>query len=347
MLDELNLETSRYSRQMRFAPLGVEGQRRLLKSRALIVGLGALGSVIANLLARAGVGHLRLVDRDFVERTNLQRQVLYDEDDVASGLPKAIAAQRHLARINSTIQIEAVVADVTHATLPPLLEGVDCILDGTDNLETRFLLNDAAVSRGIPWVYGGCLAAEGQTLTILPGRTPCLRCLMPEPPPPAATPTCDSAGILGTVIGVIASLQANEGLKILSGHAEAVSRVWTLVDLWENTLRQVHLEAVRTPDCPCCGQRQFPWLAGERGSQAAILCGRNAVQLSFPERAAVPLDAVAAKLAALGSVRCNPFLVRAAIDGYELTVFADGRAIIGGTQDVAEARSVYARYVGL
>lgn len=347
MLNELNLETSRYSRQMRFAPLGVEGQRRLAAARALIVGLGALGSVIANLLARAGVGHLRLVDRDYVERSNLQRQVLYDEEDVASGLPKAIAAQRHLARINSTIHLEAVVADVTPVTLPPLLEGVDCILDGTDNFETRFLLNDAAVSRGIPWVYGGCLGAEGQTLTILPGQTPCLRCLLPEPPPPAATPTCDSAGILGTVIGVIASLEANEAIKILSGRLEAVSRVWTLVDLWENTLRQVQLDAARSADCPCCGQRQFPWLTGERGSQVAVLCGRNAVQLSFPERSAVPLDELAAKLAAVGSVRRNPFLVRAAVDGYELTVFPDGRAIIAGTQDIAEARSVYARYVGL
>lgn len=347
MQDELNLETSRYSRQMRFAPLGVEGQRQLVASCALIVGLGALGSVIANLLARAGVGHLRLVDRDYVELSNLQRQVLYDEDDVASGLPKAIAAQRHLARINSTIQIEAIVADVTHATLVPLLEGVDCILDGTDNFETRFLLNDAAVWRGIPWVYGGCLGAEGQTLTILPGQTPCLRCLMHQPPPPAATPTCDSAGILGTVIGVIAALQANEAIKILSGHTEAVSRVWTLVDLWENTLRQVQLDAARMADCPCCGQRQFPWLAGERGSQVAVLCGRNAVQLSFPERAAVSLDELAAKLATVGAVRRNPFLVRAAVEGYELTVFPDGRAIIKGTQDIAEARSVYARYVGL
>lgn len=346
-VDDLNLETSRYARQMRFAPLGVEGQRRLLASRALVVGLGALGSVIANLLARAGVGHLRLVDRDFVERSNLQRQVLYDEQDAEAELPKAVAAQRHLQRINSTIQIEAVVADVTHLTLPPLLEGVDCILDGTDNFETRFLLNDAAVARELPWVYGGCLGAEGQTLTILPGSTPCLRCLLPEPPPPATTPTCDSAGILATVIGVIASLQANEALKILSGNVHAVSRTWTLVDLWENTLRQVQVAAARSAACPCCGLRQFPWLAGQRGSQVAVLCGRNAVQLSFPERASLSLEELAHKLEVVGRVRRNPFLVRAAVDGYELTVFADGRAIIGGTQDVAEARSVYARYVGL
>src|SRR5687768_8602139 len=216
----LDLQKSRYARQMRFLPLGVEGQRRLLQSRALVVGCGALGSVIANTLARAGVGQLRIVDRDFLELNNLQRQVLYDEDDVAAGLPKAIAAKNRLERINSEIEIDAHVTDVDATNIERLLDGVSCLVDGTDNFETRFLLNDAAVKLGIPWVYGGCLGAEGQSLTIVPGKTPCLRCLIPEPPPPGSTPTCDSAGILGTVIGVIASMEANEAIKILSGHAE-------------------------------------------------------------------------------------------------------------------------------
>jgi molybdopterin-synthase adenylyltransferase len=331
---------------MRYAPLGVEGQRRLLTSRALVVGCGALGSVIANTLARAGVGKLRIVDRDFLELNNLQRQVLYDEDDVAAGLPKAIAAQQRLARINSEIEIEAIVGDADHTNIERLMDGVDCLVDGTDNFETRFLLNDAAVKLGVPWIYGGCLGAEGQSLTILPGQTPCLRCLMPDPPPPGSTPTCDSAGILGTAIGVVASLEANEALKILSGRTEAISRVWTVFDLWDNTLRQIKLEGAKVADCPCCGRREFPWLAGERGSHTAILCGRNSVQLSFPGREAVSLDQLAEKLAAVGSVTRNKYLVRAAIGDYQLTVFPDGRAVIGGTEDVAEARTVYAKYVG-
>jgi molybdopterin/thiamine biosynthesis adenylyltransferase len=331
---------------MRFAPIGVEGQRKLLAARALVVGCGALGSVIANTLARAGVGKLRIVDRDFLELNNLQRQVLYDEDDVAAGLPKAIAAKNRLVKINSTIEIDAVVADVDHTNIERLLEGVTCQIDGTDNFETRFLLNDAAVKLGIPWVYGGCLGAEGQTLSIIPGQTPCLRCLMPEPPPPGTTPTCDSAGILATIIGVVASLEANEGLKILSGHAEAISRTWTILDLWDSTVRQIKLESARTPDCPCCGHREFPWLAGQRGSHTAVLCGRNSVQLSFPGRPALPLDQLEAKLATVGQVSRNKYLVRAAIGNYNLTVFPDGRAVIGGTEDIAEAKSVYAKYVG-
>jgi adenylyltransferase/sulfurtransferase len=331
---------------MRFAPLGRAGQERLLAARALVVGCGALGAVIANTLARAGVGNLRIVDRDFLELNNLQRQVLYDEDDVAAGLPKAIAAKNRLAKINSQIEIDAVVADVDHTNIERLLAGVDCLIDGTDNFETRFLLNDAAVKLGIPWIYGGCLGAEGQSVTILPGETPCLRCLMPEAPPPGSTPTCDSAGILATIIGVIASLEANEALKILSGHKDAISRTWTVLDLWDNTLRQFKLAGAKVADCPCCGQHEFPWLSGQRGSHTAILCGRNAVQLSFPGREPVSLDDLAAKLAAVGQVSRNKYLVRATIGNYLLTIFPDGRAVIGGTEDIAEAKSVYAKYVG-
>jgi molybdopterin/thiamine biosynthesis adenylyltransferase len=343
---DLDPQKSRYARQMRFAPLGVEGQRQILASRALVVGCGALGAVIANTLARAGVGKLRIVDRDFLELNNLQRQVLYDEDDVAAGLPKAIAAKNRLSRINSAIEIEAIVADVDHTNIERLLAGVDCLVDGTDNFETRFLLNDAAIKLGIPWVYGGCLGAEGQSLTVLPGQTPCLRCLMPDPPPPGSTPTCDSAGILATIIGVVASIEANEALKILSGHADAASRTWTVIDLWDNTVRQIKLDGAKADDCPCCGRRDFPWLAGERGSHTAVLCGRNAVQLSFPGREPVSLDALADKLATVGQVTRNKYLVRAAIGSYQLTVFPDGRAVVGGTEDIAEARGVYAKYVG-
>ena len=338
---------ARYVRQMRYGPIGKAGQQRLLASRALIVGCGALGSVLANTLARAGVGHLRIVDRDFLELNNLQRQVLYDEEDVAAGLPKAIAAKNRLDRINSQIEIEAIVGDVDHTNIGKLLEGVDCLVDGTDNFETRFLLNDAALKSRVPWVYGGCLGAEGQLLTILPGETPCLRCLMPEPPPPGSTPTCDSAGILGTIIGVVASMQANEAIKILAGHREAINRTWNVLDLWDNQMRQIKLDSFGDRSaCPACSGREYPWLDGSRGSHTAVLCGRNSVQLSFPGREPISLDQLADKLSAVGTVTKNRYLVRAAIDKYQVTVFSDGRAVIGGTEDVTEAKSVYAKYVG-
>jgi adenylyltransferase/sulfurtransferase len=343
--DSRNLD--RYVRQMLYAPLGESGQQRLVDSRALICGCGALGSVLANTLARAGVGHLRLVDRDFLELNNLQRQVLYDEDDVAAGLPKAVAAQRKLQRINSEIEIEAIVADVDHANIGKLLEGVDLVLDGTDNFETRFLINDASHRYRIPWVYGGCIGAEGQTMTIVPGESPCLRCLMQDMPPPGTTPTCDTAGILSPIINVIASIEACEAIKILSGNSSAVSRVLTIFDLWENQVRQVKLDSLREAvDCPACQGREFPWLAGERGSHTAVLCGRNAVQLSFPDRTSLSMQRVAEQLAGVGEVTQNRFLVRASVDKYVITAFPDGRAIIGGTDDIAEAKTVYAKYLG-
>lgn len=345
--DRDELELARYVRQMRYAPIGVAGQRRLRDSRVLICGCGALGSVLANTLARAGIGYLRLVDRDFLELNNLQWQVLYDESDVAAGIPKAIAARNRLTQINSQIQVDALVADVDHLNLPGMLEGIDLILDGTDNFETRFLLNDAALRYRIPWVYGGCLGAEGQSMTILPGETPCLRCLMPEVPPAGSSPTCDSAGILAPIINIIASLQSAEAIKILSGHPEAASRALTVVDVWDNRWRTVKLDSLRDQaDCDACQGRAFPWLDGQRGTHAAILCGRNSVQLSPPERQAVSLEDLARKVASVGTVSVNRFLLRLSVPPYVLTVFPDGRAIVGGTEDIAEAKSVHARFIG-
>lgn len=338
---------ARYARQWRFAPLGEAGQRRLLGSRALVCGCGALGSVLANTLARAGVGKLRIVDRDFVDLTNLQRQVLFDEEDVASRLPKAVAAAEKLRRINSAIEIEPIVADVDAGNLERFAEGVDVIVDGTDNFETRFLVNDVAVKHGIPWVYGGCLGAEGQTLTILPGETPCLRCVIPEPPPPGASPTCDTAGIMGSIINVIASIQAIEAIKILSGHREAVSRTLQVFDLWDSQCRQLDVSRLRDEgDCPCCKQQRFDWLNGERASQSTVLCGRNSVQVAPPAGWELSLEDLEAKLQGVGAVRRNPFLLRLNVEPYELTIFADGRGIISGTDDPNVAKSVYARYVG-
>ncbi len=340
-------DLSRYVRQMRFAPLGEAGQESIARGRALIVGCGALGSVIANTLGRAGVGKLRIVDRDFLELNNLQRQVLYDEADVASGLPKAIAAANKLRAINSQIEVEPIVADISAANIVELMQDVDVVVDGTDNFETRYLINDAALKLSTAWIYGGCIGAEGQSMTILPGETPCLRCLMPEAPPPGATPTCDSAGILGPIINVIASIEAMEALKILAGHRAATSRVLTVIDLWENRVRQVKLVSLQAQraECPACQGREYPWLSGERGSHSAVLCGRNAVQLSVAE-SAISLDELEQKLRGLGRVTRNAFLLRFAIDDYQLTIFPDGRAIISGTEDIAAAKTIYARYIG-
>ena len=341
-------ELQRYIRQMRFAPLGTEGQRQLAQSRVLICGCGALGSVLANTLARAGVGFIRIVDRDFLEWNNLQRQVLYTEQDVKCGIPKAIAAKAHLEKINSDIEVEAVVANVSAENIVELIDSIDCLVDGTDNFETRFLINDAAVKHNIPWVYGGCIGSEGQTMTILPGETPCLHCLMQGgPPPPGTTPTCDSAGILSPVINVIASLQALEVIKIISGNRDKISRDLQIFDLWENQIRQVKLAQLReSGDCTTCQQKQFDWLTGKLGSQSAILCGRNAVQLSFSDETRIDLESLRDKLSGLGVVDSNPFLLRASIEQYEITVFPDGRAIIKGTEDEMVARNVYAKYIG-
>jgi adenylyltransferase/sulfurtransferase len=337
----------RYVRQMRFAPLGEAGQRRLVQGRALVCGCGALGSAAANALVRAGVGKVRIVDRDFVELSNLQRQTLFDEQDVAAGLPKAIAAAEKLRKINSQVEIEPIVADLDWRNAEQFCAGVDVIVDGTDNFETRFLVNDVAVKHGIAWIYGGALAAEGQTMTILPGETPCLRCLIPECPAPGSMSTCDTAGILGPLVETIAAIEALEALKILSGNRAAVSRHLTVIDLWENRLRQLNVAELRgQTDCPTCKQGQFPWLAGQAVSRSAVLCGRNAVQLSQPAGAPVSLERLEAKLAPLGTVQRNAFLLRLKVEGYELTIFADGRAIIGGTDDVAAARTLYAKYVG-
>ena len=256
------LQIERYIRQIRFPPLGEEGQRRLASARALVCGCGALGSVIANTLVRAGVGAVRIVDRDFVELSNLARQTLFDEADAAAGLPKAVAAAEKLRRINSSVEIEPVVADVNHANIERFCEGVDVILDGTDNFETRFLINDAAVKLRLPWIYGGCVGAEGQTMTIIPGETPCLGCLMETCPPPGSTPTCDTAGILGPIVGVIASIEAIEAIKILSGNRDAISRQLTIVDLWQNRIKQVDVSRLARPVRLCRVQARRIHLAG-------------------------------------------------------------------------------------
>lgn len=334
---------SRYSRQRRFAPVGDEGQRRIREASVVLAGCGALGTVAAEILTRAGVGRLRIIDRDYVELSNLQRQFLFTEADAAEGLPKAAAAARRLAEINSEVAIEPVVADLTPASAEELLESAGLILDATDNFETRYLINDYAVREGVPWIYSAAVGSYGLKLAIVPGRTACLRCVYPEPPG-GAQPTCETEGVLAPVTATIASLACGDALKILAGAAGQLDARITTVDVWTGAVRQTAAPA-RDPACPCCAQRDFVHLSGRRRAPIS-LCGRNAVQIHERSRP-VDLADLARRLAPIAHVRSNDFAVRASIEAYELTVFPDGRAIVKGTTDPAVARSLYARYVGM
>jgi molybdopterin-synthase adenylyltransferase len=337
----------RYSRQIRFPELGAGGQRALLAGRVTLCGCGALGTVLANHLARAGVGSIRIIDRDFIETHNLQRQILFDEDDVASNLPKAEAAARKIRAINSTISVEPVVTDLDHTNVLSLVGDADVILDGTDNFETRYLINDAAVKLGKPWIYGGVIGSEGQTMTIVPGKTPCLRCLIETAPPPGMTPTCETAGVLGPAVAVIASFEAIEAIKLLVGAHDALNAHLIMVDLWRWTFRELKVAGLRENiDCPCCKGRQFDWLDGKMGSHTTTLCGRNAVQVAARRCQPLSFPELAARLTKIGEVRHNAFMLKFSTEGYEFTVFPDGRAIIKGTNDIAKAKTLYAQFVG-
>ena len=331
--------SERYSRQVRFAGLGEGGQQHIAAARVAVVGCGALGTVQADLLARAGVGFLRLIDRDFVELSNLQRQVLYDEADATEALPKAVAAARRLKAVNSSTTVEPSVADLVAASAEDLLDDIDLILDGTDNFETRFLVNDFAVSRSIPWVYGGAVGSYGITMPVIPGLA-CFRCVYPEAPK-GLQMTCETAGVLGPVTAAIGSLQAAATLKFLSG--QSVSPLITTVDVWTGEIRQIR-QPEKSPECPCCGQHAFEYLNSKRRVPVS-LCGRNAVQIHQTTRP-IDLQSLALALPQSANVRSNEFALRANVDSYELTVFPDGRAIIKGTTDVGIARSIYARYIG-
>jgi adenylyltransferase/sulfurtransferase len=334
-------ERQRYSRQILFAGLRENGQEALLRAHAVIVGAGALGSFHSAALARAGVGRLTIIDRDYVEPSNLQRQWLFEESDAADAMPKAAAAERAIGRINSSIQVRGLIADLTASNIAELLAGADLILDGTDNFDARYLINDFAVSRGIPWIYGAAVGSYGLTMPVLPARTPCLRCVYPDPPS-GAQPTCETSGILNAVVSLVASLQVADALKILSGNSAQVRSVITTADVWTGTIRQI--DVARDSECPACAQRLFPYLEPSP-RPPAVLCGRNAVQINERER---PLDLanLRARLEPLGEVRANGFALRFFPAPYELTIFPDGRAIVKGTSDIGVARSLYARYVG-
>jgi adenylyltransferase/sulfurtransferase len=299
-------------------------------------------------LVRAGVGRIRIIDRDLPETSNLPRQVLFDEADVAAGHPKAVAAARHLERINARALVEPIVADLTAASAPRLLGGVDVIVDGTDNFEARFLINEFACRAGVPWVHGGAIGAEGRVLSVVPGTSACLRCLVPEPPAPGALPTCDTAGVIGPVALVVGAVEAAEVMKLIVGAGPQVGNRLFVCDLWENLWRTVDLAPLAAKGCPTCRGGDYPWLEGRAGSQATVLCGRDAVQVApAPGLEGIDLGAFAERMAEVGRVVANRWIVRVTIEeGMELAVFADGRAIVSGTRDEARARGLVARYVG-
>lgn len=342
-------EMERYSKQILFADLGEDGQRKLCAGRVLLCGCGALGSVLAETLVRAGVGFLRVVDRDFVELSNLQRQVLFDEQDIADQLPKAVAAANKLRKINSDVTVEPIVADIDHTNILKFADTVDLILDGSDNFEVRFLINDASLETGIPWIYAGVIGSHGQTMTIFPGSTACLRCLIESVPEPGSMETCDTAGVLGPAVNVIASLEAIDAIKLLAGRTDLISPSLTVIDVWDGTFRKMNMKDLRErSDCPACKKGGRVWLSGKQGSQSTVLCGRNAVQISPQHKANVSFEELAVKLRDSGEIRFNQYLLKLVLDSppMELTVFRDGRAIVKGTEDMGIARGLYSRYIG-
>ncbi|HEX3015757.1 MAG TPA: ThiF family adenylyltransferase [Desulfobacteria bacterium] len=336
----------RYSRQILFPGIGLAGQHKLRQAKVAIVGVGALGTVSANNLVRAGVGLIRVIDRDFVEYSNLQRQTLFDEDDASKAIPKAVAAVKKMHRINSDVQGEAVIADLNPGNVLDLLRDIDLVVDGTDNFETRFVVNDACWKLNIPWVYGGAVGSSGVVAAFVPGQTVCLRCLFDSSPGPGFAPTCDTAGIINPASGLVASLQTAEALKILVGALAKVSRDLVSFDLWENRYDSVSLTNARSEDCPCCGKGDYTFLRQDSGTQTAYLCGRDAVQIvPAGVRSDLDLNGVAKRLS--GVVQVNNFLLRLIVDRYELVLFKDGRAIIKGTNNEGQAKGLYARYFGL
>jgi molybdopterin/thiamine biosynthesis adenylyltransferase len=334
---------SRYSRQELFAGIGPEGQARIRSSRVLVVGAGALGSALAETMTRAGVGALTVVDRDYVEESNLQRQSLFDEEDARASLPKAVAAERRLRALNSDVEVRGVVADVVPGNVDALVRGQTIVLDGTDNFDTRFLLNDVCVRAGVPWVYGACVGSYGLALLVRPGVSPCLRCVLETMPPPGSGATCDTAGVVAPIVQVVAGIQAGEALKVLAGRTESALKGLVSVDLWAGTFDVLDLSG-QAPWCPACTEGKFEY--AERSGGATVLCGRDAVQIRPGAGVRIDLDALAARLRAVGEVLSNGHLVRLRARGTDLVVFGDGRAIVKGVKDAAEARSVFSRYVG-
>jgi molybdopterin/thiamine biosynthesis adenylyltransferase len=336
----------RYSRQVLFPPIGITGQERIRAARVLVAGCGGLGAEAASLLARAGLGRLRIVDRDVVDLSNLHRQALFDEDDVRDCVPKAVAAARRLRKVNSDVAVEPFVTDVHAGNILDLLAGIDLVVDGFDNFEGRFLLNDACVRQGLPWVYGACVGESGVSTLVVPGRTPCLRCIQPELPAAGAAPTCDTAGVLGPAAHLVASLEVAQALRWLVTREAPEPAVLLSADVWSLHLHRAELPTRETlPLCPCCVTRRFEFLDAAT-SPAESLCGRDAVMVRSLSEARPNLSEIAERLKPLGEVLVNAHVVRFRVPPYELTLFRDGRCTVKGTADTALARGLVARYLG-
>ena len=336
----------RYSRQIRFAPIGEAGQQRLQSSRVLVVGLGALGSVAADQIIRAGVGFVRLVDRDFVELSNLQRQSLFDEEDIRSNLPKAAAAEAKLRRVNSSVQIEARVDDVNPANIEDYIADVDLVLDALDNFETRFVINDACAKHRKPWIYTAAVGSYGLVMPILPGTTPCLRCLLGNLPAPGTSATCETAGVIAPITHVIASIQVAEALKFLTGNLDAADIRLLSYEIWSHRFQRIDVGDEAMATCLVCSTGRFEYLNGTP-LRTVTLCGRNAVQLIPGVKGDINFAELSKSIAAFGPVQFNDFLLKCSCPPYELTLFKDGRAIVKGTEETGLARSVYSKMVGL
>ncbi len=335
----------RYSRQVLFNEIGPKGQEHLGASRVLLIGCGALGSSHAEMLARAGVGNLRIVDRDFVELSNLQRQTLFSEADALDRLPKAIAARKRITAINSAINVEPIVADINNSNVESFLDGCDLVLDGSDNFQVRYLVNDACVKVGKTWIYGAAVSSYGSTMTIIPGKTPCLRCIFDEMPDAGSAPTCDTAGVIMPIISTVSATQVSEALKILVGDLDSLHGSLMQFDVWANDRQKIKL-GKPAPECTACGRRKFEFLDADNAEFSAVLCGRDAVQIAAPRETTLDLPALAERLGRLTDVKQNEYLVRFTTGENEITVFRDGRAIIKGTDDISAARSLYSRFIG-
>ena len=338
----------RYSRQILFQHIDEDRQKKLIDSTVLLIGCGALGTVSSSYLVRAGIGQLRIIDRDFIEENNLQRQILFDEDDILENVPKAIAAQKKLQRINPNIKVEGFVTDINYSNIEELTKDVDIIIDGTDNFETRFLVNDYCVKNSIPWVYGACIGSRGVVMNIIPSMTPCLRCVFETMPQIGSFPTCDTAGVIGPIAGIIASFQVTEAIKILTGNYDSVNKNLLEIDVWETNFRQIDISELKdTNSCPTCKLHNYEFLEAEAGVMTTLLCGKNAIQVMSRNIGNIDLRHLEQRLGSIADVSCNDFMLKFKIKDHAFTVFPDGRAIITGTADTSIAKSLYSKYLGM
>ena len=338
----------RYSRQILFQHISKNRQKILMNSTVAVIGCGALGTVSSSYLVRAGIGQLRIIDRDFIEENNLQRQILFDENDISENIPKAIAAQRKLQKINNKVKVEGIVTDVNYSNIDELTKDVDIIIDGTDNFETRFLINDFCIKNSVPWVYGACIGSRGVLMNIIPSRTPCLRCVFETMPQIGSFPTCDTAGIIGPIAGIIASFQVTEAIKILIKDYASVNKNLLEIDVWETKLRQIDISELKDiNNCQTCKLNNYEFLDAEVGIMTTFLCGKNAVQVMSRNTGKIDLRQLEHRLGSISDVSCNAFMLKFKVKDHSFTVFADGRAIITGTADSSTAKSLYSKYLGM